>query len=75
MQMFGGSQRVSRLECSTEEDWPVEVRVEVIILFPLRHKLKPTFLCAKLSHIPMTCAEGQALKGAVKLTEDMCCRM
>lgn len=53
MQMFGGSQRVSRLECSTEEDWPVQIRVEVIILFPLRHKLKPTFLCAKLSQIPI----------------------
>ncbi len=30
MQMFKGKQRVSRLDCSTEEDWPVEIRVEVI---------------------------------------------
>ncbi|EIE22456.1 hypothetical protein COCSUDRAFT_42757 [Coccomyxa subellipsoidea C-169] len=30
--MFKGKQRVSRLDCSTEEDWPVEIRVEDVNL-------------------------------------------
>lgn len=31
VQTFEGSQRVSRVESSNDEDWPVKIRVQVII--------------------------------------------